>query len=273
MGFIPESHPECPCRSMDEIMGFKDYFSGHAADYAVYRPTYPAELFAWLAQQCADHERAWDCATGNGQAAIALADHFQDVIATDGSAAQLQQAPTHPHVRYRVALAESSGLPDRSLDLVTVAQAVHWFNLEAFYPEVQRVLKPGGIFAMWCYGRPRLPSTALDDLLEDYYTRVLDDFWTPERRLVETGYQTLPFPFAAINGPEFVMTTTWTLPEFIGYLNTWSATQRFMAAHRVNPLAALATQLADHWCDRHPDQPMALSWPMSLRVGRAPAAG
>lgn len=252
-------------------MAFKDYFSGHAADYATYRPRYPATLFAWLGQQCRDHERAWDCATGNGQAAIALTRHFQQVIATDGSAAQLQEAPPHPQIQYQVALAESSGLADGGVDLVTVAQAAHWFDLEAFYPEVQRVLKPGGILAIWCYGRPILPTTALEGLLSDYYDRVLDDFWTPERRQVETGYRTLPFPFPELTGPELTMTTEWTLAELLGYLYTWSATQRFIAAHQFNPLATLTEQFIEVWPEStQAEQRLRLTWPISLRVGQSP---
>jgi len=257
-------------------MNFKDYFSGHAADYATYRPHYPAELFAWLAQQCPQQERAWDCATGNGQAAIALAQHFQQVIATDGSAAQLKQAPSHPQVSYHVALAENSPVKDSSVDLVTVAQAVHWFDLERFYAEVKRALKPGGLFAIWCYGRPLLPTTVLDEVLVYYYSNVLDDYWTPERRVVEAGYRDLPFLLEELDAPAFSMQVKWTLPQLIGYLYTWSATQRYIAAHQVNPLEALAEKFAEVWPDdvygETGEPAIAISWPISLRAGRASAA-
>ncbi|RZM82411.1 class I SAM-dependent methyltransferase [Leptolyngbya iicbica] len=245
-------------------MTFKDYFSGHATDYAQYRPHYPAELFAWLAQQCGQRDRVWDCATGNGQAAIALAEHFTQVIATDGSAAQLQQAPVHPQVTYRVAVAEASGIAARSLDLVTVAQAVHWFQLEAFYAELRRVLKPDGLLAIWCYGCPHLANPALASLLQTYYGETLDDFWTPERRLVETGYAALDFPWVELTAPAYSMQVMWTLAELLGYLFTWSATQRFIAAHGVNPLEDLAEHMTPHW----PSDRVLMTWPITMRVGR-----
>lgn len=247
-------------------MPFKDYFSGHAANYATYRPRYPAALFEWLVTQCPERDRAWDCATGNGQAAISLTQYFREVVATDGSAAQLSQAPEHPQISYRVALAEDSGLPDGSADLITVAQAVHWFTLEAFYQEVRRVLKPRGILALWCYGRPVIASLALNQQLMHYYEHVLKDFWTSERHLVETGYRDLPFPFVEMEAPGYTMQVQWTLAQLMGYLFTWSATQRFIAAWGHNPLDELALQMAASWSDPQ----AAVSWPIRLRVGRVP---
>lgn len=263
-------------------MSFKDYFSGHAADYATYRPRYPAELFAWLAQQCQHHEAAWDCATGNGQAAIALTQHFQHVTATDASEAQISQADPHPQIDYRVALAEDSGLAENSFDLVTVAQAAHWLNREAFYQDVKRVLRPGGVLALWCYDRPLLPSGALDGLLENYYRHTLNGFWAPERRLIEERYQSLRLPFEEIPTPSYTIRVSWTLQELMGYLYTWSATQRYIAAHRVNPLEALAEafiqeiQATSELETKDPDKgkmdgsdrvSIPCSWPIYLRAG------
>ncbi len=245
-------------------MTFKDYFSQQAADYASYRPRYPDALFTWLAQHCAAHEQVWDCATGNGQAAIALTAHFQQIIATDGSATQLQQAIPHPQIHYRLALATASGLPAHTVDLVTVAQAAHWFDLERFYAEVRRVLKPGGLLALWCYGLPTLSVSALDHILQHYYSHTLAPFWPPERQLIESGYRTLKFPFNAIAPPPLVMQANWTLGELTGYLYTWSGTQRYIAHHQANPLDALVEPLAAAWeSDRQ-----TLTWPLSLRVGR-----
>lgn len=260
-------------------MTFKDYFSGHAADYAAYRPRYPADLFAWLARQCQCHEVAWDCATGNGQAAIALTQYFQQVIATDASEAQISQAETHAQIDYRVALAETSGLATNSCNLVTVAQAAHWFDRAAFYREVERVLKPGGLVAIWCYGRPILSSASLDALLKTYYSTTLDDFWTPERHLVEEGYQSLAFPFHELSTPSYTMHVSWTLSELMGYLYTWSATQRYIATHQINPLEALAEKFENTLsAPETPDSDrkqqvtdtsdrLSISWPVYLRAG------
>lgn len=244
-------------------MAFKDYFSRQATDYAIYRPRYPAELFAWLAQQATHHDQAWDCATGNGQAAIALTQYFQHVMATDGSANQISQAAAHPQVTYQVALAEQSQLAAKTIDLITVAQAAHWFDLEKFYVEVCRVAKPGGILALWRYGMPALNSPALDTVLQDFHNNVLGPFWPPERVIVEAGYDTLPFPFQEILPPPFSMEAEWTLPQLLGYFSTWSGTQNFMAARGYNPLEALAVEMETLWeGDRR-----WVTWPMSLRAG------
>jgi SAM-dependent methyltransferase len=159
-----------------------DHFSGHAADYAKARPSYPPELFAWLAQQCAGHDLTWDCGTGNGQAARALAEHFRRVHATDLSAEQIAQAEPDPRIDYLAAPAEVSGLPDRCCDLVTVAQALHWFCGEPFYAEVQRVLKPGGVFAAWTYTLLR-GEAELNAIVEDFYRNTIGPWWPPERHI------------------------------------------------------------------------------------------
>src|SRR4249919_1013204 len=155
-------------------MPFKDHFSGHAAAYAQARPTYPAELFAWLASQCPRHELVWDAGCGNGQASVALAAHFQRVFASDPSATQIDAAMPHPSVRYSVEPAERCSLPDHCADLVTVAQALHWFDHAAFYAEVRRVLKPGGVIAAWCYERSSV-SLAVDAVFTQLYLGELGD--------------------------------------------------------------------------------------------------
>lgn len=247
-------------------MSFQDCFSGHAADYARYRPGYPEELFHWLAQAAPDRDAAWDCATGNGQAALALAGHFHLVHATDASAQQLAAAPPHPGVRYALAPAEASGLADASVALVTVAQALHWFELDRFYAEVRRVLRPGGLLAAWCYGRLTIDE-ALDPLLDRFY-RDLGPWWPPERHHIDTAYADLDFPFEPVASPKFIMEAEWTLPALLGYLSTWSALKAYQAARPDDPLAALAQRLAERWGE--PDRPRRVSWPLSLRVGRQP---
>ncbi len=249
---------------------FADHFSGHAGDYARYRPTYPPALFAYLADLCAGHDLAWDCATGSGQAALGLAAHFARVVATDASAAQIDQATPHPRVVYRVALAHESPLDDASADLVTVAQALHWFDPDSFYAEVRRVLKPEGVFAAWTYGLFHLApddpvASAVDPLVEAFYRERVGPYWPPERRHVETGYRSLPFPFDEIDAPGFAMEARWTLGDVLGYLRTWSATQRYVQDRGRDPVAEAEPDFAAAWGD--PSVRRTVQWPLRLRCG------
>lgn len=245
---------------------FNDYFSRVAASYAGFRPTYPATLFTWLAQIAPGHELAWDCAAGSGQASRDLAAHFAHVVASDASRAQIEAATPHVGVEFRVAPAEASGLPDASVDLITVAQALHWFDLDLFYSEVQRVLKPEGVLAVWTYGVLAAEGEAVDALVQAFYHETVGPYWPPERRHVESGYQTLAFPFTEMPSPRFSMETLWTLPELLGYFRSWSATGRYIAARGADPVDALAAELAPLWGD--PDRSRRVTWPLSLRVGR-----
>lgn len=247
------------------MSGFKDHFSSASDRYAAYRPDYPATLFAWLANQCAERDTAWDCATGSGQAALGLAAHFRAVVATDASAEQLRHAQAHPAVTYRVAPAEASGLADRSVDLVTVAQAAHWFDLPRFHAEVARVLKPGGVIALWGYGRMVLPGD-LDAPFQRFYSETVGPYWPPERALIDDAYRSLAFPYAEIDAPPCFIEVEWTLPRLVGYLSTWSAVKRYRAAEGHDPLPALETALAPLWGGA--DRPRRLQWPLFLRVGR-----
>ena len=253
---------------MKTPQSFQDHFSGHAADYARFRPHYPPELFAWLAELAPASELAWDCATGNGQAAVALSAHFAEVVATDASAEQVAQAEAHAGVRYAVAPAEESGLPEGSVDLVTVAQALHWFDLGRFYAEVRRVLRPSGILAVWSYGLFEC-SPAVDVLVRRLYADIVGPYWPMERRLVEEGYRSLPYPFPELAPPAFAMEARWTLAQTAGYLNTWSAVQRYRKDRAEDPLDLIAAELTAAWGD--PAAAQRLRWPLQLRVGRAPA--
>jgi SAM-dependent methyltransferase len=244
---------------------FKDHFSSQSSGYASFRPGYPAALFTYLASLTPDHDLAWDCATGSGQAARGLAEHYARVWATDASATQIEAAAPHPGVEYRVAPAEASGLPDRSADLVTVAQAAHWFDLPAFYAEVRRVLKPGGLLALWCYERLAI-EPALDAVIEDFYAGLLGPWWPPERRLVEAGYRDLPFPFAELPAPAIPMTATWTLGQLLGYFSTWSALKAYRQSTGEDPLPALRDRLAAAWISL--DTAKTIKWPLSVRLGR-----
>jgi SAM-dependent methyltransferase len=246
-------------------MSFRDHFSAHAAGYAQARPTYPTALFEWLASRCARRELAWDAGCGNGQASSELARHFTRVIATDPSAEQIAQAPTHPQIDYRVEAAEAPTLAHSSIDLVTVAQAMHWFDLDRFHAEARRVLREDGVIAVWTYGLSNV-DPGIDAVFMHLYDDVLGDYWPAERRHVENGYAGLAFPYAPIAAPAFAMECRWTLAQYLAYLRTWSATQRYLRATGEDPVQALANEFAAAWGD--PDRMLEVRWPLGLRVGR-----
>jgi SAM-dependent methyltransferase len=246
-------------------VSFKDHFSDAPARYAEFRPAYPNALFAWLAGLCTEHGLAWDCATGSGQAAAGLAKHFKQVIATDASSEQIAHARGPDNVRFRVATAEASGLDAHNVDLITVAQAAHWFDLPRFYAEAERVLKPGGVLALWGYGRLCLPG-GMDEIFRRFYGETVGPWWPPERKLIDNGYRALDFPFAEIAAPDFFIEVEWDLPRLLGYLSTWSAVKGYRADRGSDPLAALTAELQPRWDS--PDTALQLKWPLFLRVGR-----
>lgn len=245
---------------------FTDHFAAVSTNYADFRPRYPAALFDWLATQAPARSLAWDCACGSGQASPDLAERFAQVVATDASRAQIASALPHPRIAYRVAPAQDSGLADSSVDLITVAQALHWFDLEAFYAEAYRVLQPDGLLAVWTYGMHSTGDAAIDARVRHFYANVVGAYWPPERRHVETGYRELPFPFAEIAPPAFAMTAEWSLPQLLGYLRSWSATGRCFSAVGVDPAIELGEQLAALWGAA--DSVRAVTWPLALRIGR-----
>lgn len=245
-------------------MAFQDHFSGHAADYAAYRPTYPTALFRYLAGLAAPCRVAWDCATGNGQAALGLAGFFHQVVATDASARQLQAAEPHPRVRYIAAPAESVPLGAHSVDLVTVAQALHWFDVDAFHAEVVRVLQPGGILAVWCYGLSKI-EPGIDGHLERFHYETVGPYWPLERRHIEERYETLPFPYETLAVPAFEMTSSWAADDFFAYLRTWSAVKRFMAEERYDPVERLEETVRAVWGPGL----RTVRWPLTVKVGRS----
>jgi ubiquinone/menaquinone biosynthesis C-methylase UbiE len=252
-------------------MSFADHFSGHASAYARYRPTYPDALYEAVLSHCVSPTRAWDCGTGNGQAAVQLARYVDEVIATDASAEQIRQAIPHERVRYLVAPAGDVPLEDKSVDLVTVAQAIHWFDHDAFYREVRRVVRPGGVIAAWTYtlfyASPEdLQAPDIDAVLQHFYDEVVGPYWPPERRHIEAAYQSIPFPFEEQEAPELTLTMDWTLAEVVGYLRTWSASQRYREQVGTDPIREIEENLRAAWGD--PETVRTLHWPAPMRIGR-----
>jgi ubiquinone/menaquinone biosynthesis C-methylase UbiE len=241
----------------------KDRFSEQAGKYARYRPEYPEELFAFILSKPAQKESAWDCATGNGQSAKELAKHFKQVYATDISQSQLEHAIRAANIVYSRQPAEQTDFPDDSFDLVTVSQALHWFNFDLFYKELKRVTRPGGWFAAWMYGGLTI-TPAIDELKRNYHAVTLGAYWDAERKLVDENYATIPFPLEEIKCPVFSMFYRWDLEALRGYFNTWSALQKFIAAKGYNPVDELMEKIKPHWMQEE----MTVRFPLYLRMGR-----
>ncbi|UCE88324.1 MAG: class I SAM-dependent methyltransferase [Pseudomonadota bacterium] len=245
-------------------MAFDDHFSPLAEPYARYRPAYPKELFRWLASNCAHHSLAWDAGTGNGQAAVALAVHFEHVVATDASFSQVSRARADKGVHYAVMRSEQAAIGTGTVDLVTVAQALHWYRLDEFYDGVRQVLRPGGVLAAWCYGLCTV-TPAVDAVILHLYRDVLGEYWPTERRHIDTAYQSLAFPFRRLKTPEFFMAQRWTLDALVGYLSTWSAGARFARATQQHAVALVRSELESAWGE--PENRQQVCWPLSLLVG------
>jgi SAM-dependent methyltransferase len=244
---------------------FKDHFSSVAPGYAAHRPTYPPTVVDYLAGQVQRAEVAWDAGCGSGQLSTLLAARFPRVIATDPSAAQLAHARPHAAVEYRQASAEVSGLEDGSVDLAVAAQAAHWFDLPRYYAEVRRVVRPGGVVALLAYGVVHVDRD-LSTIVDRFYWQTLAGFWPQERRIVEDGYRSLPFPFPELETPPFAMTATWSLPEFLGYVRTWSAVQEIERARGGEAYAGFARALGAAWGDH--DRRRSVRWDLAVRLGR-----
>lgn len=240
----------------------KDRFSGYAAQYATFRPHYPKALYDFIFQHTKSFDLAWDAGTGNGQAAAVLATRFQKVFATDISQKQLENAVKLSNIEYAVA-GEIKSLPGESVDLITVAQAVHWFDRRAFFEEARRVGKPGATVAIWGYSLLKIADT-IDPLISDFYTSVVGPYWDPERKLIDQHYSTIDFPFHEVSTPEFAMHFEWTLAELEGYLSTWSAVQNYIKVEGKNPVSMLMDALRPHWRGTV----MTIRFPLFLRLGR-----
>lgn len=256
---------------------FKDLFSSNSKEYASSRPTYPRSLFEFLVGLVRYRNLAWDCATGNGQAAVFLSEHFEQVIASDASKEQIENAQPRDNIRYEVFPAEKTTLVDNSIDLITIAQALHWFDLDEFYKEVKRVLRKddnggdtngSGVIAAWAYGLHSI-STEIDNITHLLYEDILGSYWPKERKIVENKYHDISFPFQEIDMPVFQIELDWTLSELIGYLYTWSSVQKFIEKNNSDPIKQINDDLAAAWGDKNTwHKRRRVVWPIYIRVGR-----
>ena len=243
---------------------FKDLFSAQSGDYAAFRPHYPPGLFEYLASLCPERDLAWDVGTGSGQAAVAMAPYFGKVIGTDPSANQIEHAKAHAKVEYRQGTAEHSGLEEYSANLVTVAQAFHWFKQEEFFKEVRRVAVPGAVLAVWCYEITTV-NQEVDPVMLRLYRDILGLFWDPARKMVEEGYRNEVFPFNELDPPPMELSVQWDLREFMGYLGTWSALVKYRQEKGVDPREIIAEEMLTAW-GGDPAKKRQVAWPLSLRV-------
>jgi SAM-dependent methyltransferase len=242
----------------------KDLFSTQAATYAAYRPVYPQELYNFLFSVTPAFHHAWDCGTGNGQVASQLAKRFDKVAATDISTSQMQYAPAIGNITYDVMRAEQTAFPDRSFDLITVGTALHWFDFDGFYREVERVARPGAALVSWAYATCKADAE-ITAVIEDFYHRVVGKYWDAERKFVDEAYRTIPFPFRELPVPRLSIEVDWTKDQLIGYLNSWSSVQHYIRAHNTNPVSQIERPLNLAWGlqdRRH------FSFPLCMRAGR-----
>ena len=240
-----------------------DRFSAQAAEYARYRIDYPAALYDWLLPQVPGRERAWDCATGNGQVASVLAEHFVRVNATDLSASQLAQAAPRPNVYYQTARAEHTPFPAQRFDLITVAQAVHWFEPEAYHAEVRRVARPGAVLAEWGYGLVHI-SPEIDPLIQHFYRATMGPYWDANRWHLDDEYARIPFPFAKVRRAHFAVRRQWSAEWFLQYLRTWSSVAKYQQERGEDAVALIAAAVARCWGPGERE----VQFPVFIRAGR-----
>jgi len=245
---------------------FTDHFSKRAALYAAYRPHYPTALFDFVAGLTPHHRIALDCGTGNGQAAVGLTDYFDRVIAIDASSDQIRNAVRHPKIKLRGARADATGLAEHSVNLVTAAQALHWFDTRLFFDEAKRVLSDDGAIAVWGYGDPVLDAPRLDASVHNFNRGTLEPYWPVERQILLNGFRDIDFPFAEVATPRLELTMRWNLAQLAGYLRTWSATERYVNSHGVDPVDDVEQSLEAEWGD--PQAPREIRWPLYIRAGR-----
>ena len=247
------------------MSNFKDHFSTQSSSYSKYRPYYPQELYDFILSEVKERKIAWDCGTGNGQAAVVLANHFEKVYATDPSAEQIKNAEPKNNIEYRVASAENSTLPNNSIDLITVAQALHWFDFEKFYEEVERVAKQNAAIAVWSYEHCKVDEET-DKIFIKFYREILENYWATERKHVENAYSNIPFPFSNLKEQVFQMKKQWNLQDYLGYLSTWSAVQKYIKTNGTNPLELVENDFRKAWGNSLSIK--EVSFPVTLKMGK-----
>ena len=224
----------------------KDKFSAQAKQYQKFRPHYPALLYGFLYSKVQNFDAAWDCGTGNGQVAVELSEKFKKVYATDISGNQLKEASIRDNIIYSLSRAEETNFADNSIDLITAAQAVHWFDMDSFFKEAQRVAKPNAVVAIWGYNLLRI-SSEIDRIIDKLYSETLNTYWDVERKLIEDEYESIAFPFKEFEVPKFEIVVNWDFEQLLGYLNSWSSVQNFIEANGVNPIDEFRIQLSPFW--------------------------
>ncbi len=242
----------------------KNHFSTQSDHYAFYRPRYPKEFFSYLNSITAKKRNAWDCGTGNGQVAVELARFFDHVYASDISQSQLDQAFKGPNIKYSLQPAEKLTFPDHHFDLITVAQAIHWFNFEKFYAEVRRTAASGALLCVMGYGRIRI-SSSIDPSLDEFYESTVGRYWDEERHYIDEEYQSIPFPFIELPTPDFRMTFDWTTEHLAGYLSTWSAVKKYIKINGHDPVPDLQESIKTHWSK---GEIKTVQFPFLLRIGQ-----
>ncbi|MBZ0184824.1 MAG: class I SAM-dependent methyltransferase [Candidatus Obscuribacterales bacterium] len=244
---------------------FTDQFSKQAERYSRFRPGYPDKLYDFLIELVENRQIAWDCATGNGQAAVKLAEHFDKVLATDASTRQIELAKPHEKIEYRVATAEESGFPEASIDLISVANAIHWFDLPGFFKEAKRVLKPGGIVAAWCYENFEIEESVKHAFVSLYDE--IKDYWAPQLDHVRSHYKTIDMPFHSIEPPDLEMKSEWDLAQCLGYLSSWSAVQNYINEKNESPIELNYQKIESVWGT--PSIRRSVAWKLHMKIGRA----
>jgi ubiquinone/menaquinone biosynthesis C-methylase UbiE len=240
----------------------KDRFSSQSKEYAAFRPTYPKTLYQFIFNHVKNKKRAWDCGCGNGQVANDLSSYFEKVFATDISTNQIQNAVQASNIIYSVSPAEQTSFADATFDLITVGQALHWFDIPAFFKEVKRVGKPDAMIAVWGYNLLQI-NPEIDKVVRHFYSQIVGPYWDKERKLIDDQYRSVSFPFTEIKTPSFEFSFRWSKERFLGYISSWSSVQKYLKEKNADPIEILSTDLQSIWREEK-----QVTFPLFLRLGR-----